>query len=157
MKPLPLLTGRFAEVLFSRDAEMVRKIINDEWAVDVGEYVIHQWMAKLSPVMPLGGWSDSTVLCWLRMRLLESGPSVFKADEDWPRMTTRLHTFPINYWQSEEEKLRLSGGETMPQDATPKPARSKLTRMLSERVKPVDGLAAKVSPGDWVNEGDCRE
>lgn len=128
---------------------MIRRIINAEWGIDIGEYVIHRWMTKLSPILPVGGRSNSTVLTWLRMRLLEAGPSVFKNDEDGPRITVTLHMFPINYARTDEQRIRAGANEAIPQDATPKPARSKLTRMQAKHVQPVDGLSARVNPGEW--------
>ncbi len=149
---LPNRRGKYSACLFGRDAVALREIINTNWNVDVGEYVIHQWLSRLALVEPHGGWSDATVLTWLRLRLLEAGPSVFKVDEDSPRIKTVLHVFPINYHESQEQVNRLKHGEPIPADPTPKPARSRLNRMQKSRVKPVDGLSARVSPGDWTPE-----
>lgn len=149
---LPNRKGTYSKCLFERDAAAIREIINVNWSVDVGEYVINRWFDRLALTEPIGGWSDETVLTWLRLRLLESGPSVFKADEETPRIKVTLHCFPINYHEPPESSERLKIGEPIPEDPTPRPARSRLNRMQKKYVKPVDGLAERVNPGDWSGD-----
>lgn len=134
---------RFDEVLWSRDASAVAEIVKTELGFEVPTAIVEKWFGRLflsSP--PPGGWSNQSVMTWLKRRLDEWYPFPPGMQDYSPRLGIELNVFPLGWITTPEQLARLKRDETPVPDST---ARSGMSRCHLIEVQPIDAVAGRVA------------
>lgn len=133
--------GKYSAALWSRDIPRIREIVVSELSFDVAECVVEKWLSQLR-FRPAGGWSNATVVTWLKRRLDDWYEYPPGQREDDVRLTVELHVFPIWWHTSPAEDERVRRDETAVLEST---ARSRIGRSKLKQINPINKTAMLVA------------
>jgi hypothetical protein len=133
--------GEYAAILWSRDVSRIREIVARELSFDVAPCVVEKWLAQLGRE-PAGGWSNASVVTWLKRRLDDWYPYPPGERETNARITVELHVFPIWWHTTPAQDERVTGDETLVPEST---ARNRIGRTKLKQINPVDKTAMRVA------------